>query len=139
MKHVSYTLLSTSATVKRLSQCGLSPEELTPFRLGLSLLVLGRFADAVTTIYGLRVAGVSENNPYVASLISQIGIAPALAVFGTVSVLAIVVIVETGVWIAAQIEPAWGVPAVRLVGYGFGAILSFVVAVQNAVLIGRVT
>lgn len=101
------------------------------------VLLVGRLADTVTTIYGLTVAGVYERNAFVAALIEAIGPAPGMLVANVLSIATVVLVVEIGV---ASID-ADGAARERLVvevGYLPAVVLSFGAAAYNVGVIASV-
>lgn len=102
----------------------------------LGLLVTGRFADSLTTLYGLSRAGVYERNPVVAAVIADLGPIAGIAVLNAAALLVVVAVTELGV-VACRRQSAdeRALTTVRLVGYLPYAVVSFVAAAYNARLL----
>ncbi|AGN02222.1 hypothetical protein L593_11385 [Salinarchaeum sp. Harcht-Bsk1] len=65
-------------------------------------LVVGRLADTVTTLYGLRIAGIYERNAVVAALMEDLGRTEGMLVANVISIAIVLLTVEIGVALVAS-------------------------------------
>lgn len=102
----------------------------------LTLLLAGRTADSLTTLYGLAQPGVYERNPVVAALIAELGPLAGIAVMNLCAVLTVALATEAGVWVTRrQNADERTVRTVRAIGYLPYAAVSFGAAVYNVRLL----
>lgn len=98
----------------------------------LALLLAGRVADSLTTLYGLAQPGVYERNPLVASLIADWGPVVGITLVNVCALAAVVLATESGVRLARrQTADPRAVRAIRRIGYLPYAVVSFGAAVYN--------
>lgn len=104
---------------------------------GVFLLTATKFADALTTGFGLRyVPGIYEANPLANAAFHRIGIVEGLLWSSFVVVVAITLLTEiAAIAVAARRPDGHLAPVVRIVGYGIPALLFAVVAVYNTTLL----
>lgn len=98
------------------------------------VLLVGRLADTVTTLYGLRISGIYERNALVASMIEVFGAGAGMLLANLFSILTVVIVVELGISILGSDGPVRE-RAVVEVGYLPAVALSFGAAAYNVGII----
>jgi hypothetical protein len=107
---------------------------------GVSLLLITKTLDVVTTVIGLSLfPALAERNPVAELLIAQFGLVPGLVLGGVLTVVGMAIFVETGSSVLTKLEPGrqWPLVLARTVGYVPLSLFFAVLAVNNAFLIGR--
>lgn len=107
---------------------------------GAVFLLITKTLDVVTTVVGLSLfPSLVERNPVAVFLITQFGVVPGLLLGGVLTVVGMVVFVETGSSVVTYLEPEKWWPGVlaRTVGYVPLSLFFAALAVNNAFLIGR--
>lgn len=104
----------------------------SPPERALLLVLAGRTADSITTLYGLQTDGVYERNPVARLVFDQLGQLPGLVVSNLLALGLLVVGVELGVQACrAGTVPECRIRLLRVGSYlGFAAV-SFLAAVHN--------
>lgn len=98
-------------------------------------LLLARLADTTTTLYGLRIAGVYERNPFVAALIELLGPGGGMLLANLLTIGVVALAVEIAVAVvgadAHAIDVSLAERTVLDVGYLPAVALSFTAALYN--------
>lgn len=106
----------------------------------MSFLLITKTLDVITTVVGLALfPSLAERNPVAEFLITQFGLVPGLLLGGVLTVVGMVIFVETGSSVLTHLEPGqqWPLLLARTVGYVPLSLFFAVLAVNNAFIIGR--
>lgn len=106
-------------------------------RQGIALVAAAKIADVATTLLAMGTPGLEERNPVAVMGFETIGVYPTLIVGSIGVVLVVAGFTELGVWYLERRPdtPPWGVPLVRVTGYGLAAASTGYVAVRNVLLV----
>ncbi len=104
---------------------------------GLTLLVVSKIADVVTTAVGLLfIPGITELNPIAASVFQSMGTVVGVVVFGFIIVFCTTAVVELGgCELYRQTGSETATVCLRFGAYGALSMIYSYAAYQNAVLI----
>lgn len=100
---------------------------------GIVVLTATKFADALTTVVGVRyIPGVYEANPVVDAVLHEVGVGYGLLVSSVVVIVAIALITEaSALTIAVRRRDGHLAPIVRAVGYGLPSIGFTLISLYN--------
>ena len=101
---------------------------------GLALLTVTKLLDALTTGVGLLyLPSVYEANPFIESMLHEMGIVAGLVVASAAVIAGITLVVEScSVLVSTRRRDGHLAPIVRFVGYGPPSVLFAAVSVHNA-------
>ncbi|WP_435066169.1 DUF5658 family protein [Halobaculum sp. EA56] len=104
---------------------------------GLTLLVVSKIADVVTTAVGLLyIPGITELNPIAESVFQSMGLIVGVVVFGFSVVFCVALAVELCVCELYRLTRSAGASVcLRLGAYGTLSVVYFYAAYRNAILI----
>lgn len=102
-------------------------------------VVTGQVADTATTLYGLQMRGVREQNPILAVVIERLGAWPGLLLANVLALTLLVASVELGAqYCREQAVPEQRVRLFRACGYAIFALCSFAAAAHNLRILATV-